>query len=231
MSTLPYTTAVILAAGSGTRMGASVTKQKMLLCGQSVLYHSVRAFALCPKIQSIVIVTRADEVEFARSESLAFPKVSAICVGGETRGASAAIGVNAAPPQTEYVCLHDAARCLVTPDLIETVVACAHQNQAATAVGRINDTVKWVGEDQTIEKTIPRERLRVAQTPQVFSAALYREALLQNDEQADRITDDNQLFERMGVPVMTVENPSVNIKITTPADLEFAEYIMKARGK
>lgn len=224
-----YVTAIILAGGSGSRMSSEITKQRMNICGKSVLWHSVKAFETCEKIDSIVVVCRADEIDWAKDQLVGFDKIHNIVVGGKTRAESARLGFLAIPAQSDFVAIHDGARCLVTPADIDTVVEFAFENGAATAVAKISDTVKLC-EDGFINKTLPREQMYSAQTPQIFSTDIYSRALSVASPDDMVITDDNMLAELLGEKIAIVDIGRENIKITTPADLDFAEFVLRRRS-
>ena len=224
-----YVTAVILAAGSGTRMMSDKTKQKMDILGESVLSRSTRAFCECPLVDSVVVVVRSDEMDFAKSELSSFDKVVKIVEGGDTRRESAKKGFSAIPEKSELVAIHDGARCLVTPEMIEEVILAASVTGAATAASGVVDTVK-LSTDGYIEKTLPRDNVFLAATPQIFSVDLYKKAL-EKTEKDVTITDDNMMLEALGVRVALVNTGSQNIKITTKDDVELAEFILEKRRK
>ena len=140
----PFVTAVILAAGEGCRMKLCVTKQQIRLVEETILRRSVIAFEESEYIDSIVVVCRENEREFVYSEISDFKKVIAVVNGGNTRAESARIGFLNIPDHSEFVAIHDAARCLVTPDMIDKVVRAAFIHGAATAAKKITDTVKRV---------------------------------------------------------------------------------------
>lgn len=224
-------TAVILAGGIGSRMGSEVTKQRMLLGGRTVLYRTVEAFESCPDIQSIVLVVRECEKRDITEElGDGFSKLCAVVIGGKTRAESARAGFYAIPEDTAFVAIHDAARCLITPSDISTVIKVARQHGAATAVSAVHDTVKRVDSNGKIIETLDRAQLRAAETPQIFAVELYRSALSQLGEGVC-VTDDNMLLESLGIPVYSVELKDENIKITTARDLEYAEFVLGKREK
>ncbi len=224
-----YTTsAVILAAGCGSRMNSSITKQRMTVCGETVIHRAVRAFEECRDITDIVVVVREDELEFASGELSDISKLRATVAGGNTRAESARIGFDSIPQGSDYVAIHDAARCLITPDMVARVLNTAYERGAATATAPVFDTVKCVDHDGKIVCTPPREGLRLASTPQVFRSDIYRSALDFSSDMTG-ITDDNMLVERIGVDVFCVDIGTENVKITTPQDIKYAEMILEAR--
>ena len=223
--------AVILAAGSGTRMGAATTKQKITLLGKSVLRRALEAFEAASTVDSIVVVTRADEVEFVRDEAKGITKLYAMTLGGSCRALSALAGFNARPVGTDVIAVHDAARCLISPSDIDKIVSSAYKYGAAIAATRITDTLKKCGGDCIVSATVKRENMFAAATPQAFTVGNYTSAVAAAGELDAAITDDSMLMERAGIKVRCVETESVNLKITTPSDLLYAEYLLTARGE
>lgn len=224
-----FVTAVILAAGVGSRMRSPITKQRMVICGESVLKRCVRTFDECSMIDAVVVVCREDERKFASEETREFKKVLSIVNGGNTRAESARKGFEAIPEKSDFVAIHDAVRCLVTVDMIESVVAAAFENGAATAAKKITDSVKRVDSNGIILESVPRDDLFAMQTPQVFRTSDYSLGLSLSHDDAT-ITDDNMIVERVGVSVRCVECGSDNIKITTPEDIVYAKFIIKRRN-
>lgn len=217
--------AVILAAGSGSRMKLDITKQKILLGKESVLHRTVRIFQGCESIDSIIVVCRSDEIDFAKEETSKFSKVREIVVGGETRFESARLGFLAIPENSDYVAIHDAARCFVSSDMISAVVLDAKKYGAATASAEVTDTVKSVDADNRISATVDRDTLVLVQTPQIFRTDLYKKAVEAYDGRIN-VTDDNMLVELIGVKPYCTDTGKRNIKITTVEDLNFANYLL-----
>lgn len=228
MSKNPKVAAIILAAGSGTRMGGEITKQRLVLFGESVLRRSVKAFLACDSVSEILVVCRDDEIEWAREELKNFSKVTSIVSGGKTRAESAKNGFNSISGDADYVAIHDGARCLVTPENINAVIDAAIKHSAATAGSYVTDTVKLL-EEGFIGSTLQRERLFAAHTPQVFERELYSKAIAYNINDQS-VTDDNMLIERLGVKVCPVDTGKHNIKLTTAEDIAYAEYILERRA-
>lgn len=223
------TCGIILAAGIGARMGANVTKQKINILGRSVLHYALAAFEACHDIDDVVLVVRSDEFDFARREADGMLKVCSIVAGGCCRAESAAKGFAAIPSDTGIVAVHDAARALIRPEEISIVIAEAKKTGAATAVSLVTDTIKTVDELGVVTGTVNRETLRKAQTPQAFSVQVYKKAL-ENVVDYGLITDDNMMVEQIGVAISAVDVGDENIKLTTPADLRYAEFLLKERG-
>ena len=224
-----FVTAIVLAAGSGTRMGGETTKQKISLLGESILSRTLRAFSECDGVDAIVVVCKNDEKEWVRAETEnKIDKITSIISGGNSRAESARIGFANIPPETDYVAIHDGARCLITPENINSVIKKALESGAATAAVRATDTVKLCNGGGVVA-TLPRDEVFLATTPQIFSKEIYQRAL--NKRSLDGVTDDNMLVESVGVEISVVDIGKENIKITTPEDVEFAEYIIKRRSR
>ena len=226
------TSAVILAGGNGSRMMSDKTKQFMELLGMTVLERTVLAFEKSSLIDEIIVVVKEDEMALAKSlfASKEYAKKLKFCIGGDCRAASAKNGFYAARKDCDFVAIHDAARCLITPEMIDKVVEKAHKNRAATAVCGVTDTVKIVDEKGRITSTVPRNSVYRAGTPQVFAKDLYERALLECPD-LFAITDDNMLIENISCDVYAVDLGQTNIKITTPEDMEFAKNILARRGE
>ena len=225
-----HVTAIILAAGVGSRLDASVAKQRITLLGKSIIARATESFMRCESIDSIVIVARAEDIDFVMQElHFAEEKLYAIIEGGDCRAESAKRGFLAIPPATTHIAIHDAARCLITPEDITAVVLEAKKHGAASAVSKVVDTVKMVS-DGKIKETISRENLYFAETPQAFSVEYYDKAL-SAVEDLHCITDDNMLLEKIGIPVVPVLLSSKNPKITYINDLDYAEFLLKRRGE
>ena len=222
-----FTTAVILAGGSGTRMKSDMPKHRIEILGESILKRSVRAFNSSNLIDAIVVVCRADEVQEIRELLSDISKVYCVTSGGENRRESAKRGFEKIPKESAFVAIHDAARCLITPEMIDNAVSEAHKYKAAGCCCRVVDTVK-LEDGGFIKETLERDNLRLAQTPQIFSVDLYKKALEESGKYGE-ITDDNMMVERLGVKIRLVNTSSQNIKITTADDLLLAEFILKRR--
>lgn len=218
--------AVILAAGSGSRMNLGVTKQRILLGNESVLRRTTRIFNSCSAISSIIVVVRADELDFATGELVGLEKVRKIAVGGDTRFESAKIGFNLVYGEADYVAIHDAARCFITDKMITAVVSDAVKYGAATASAKVTDTVKAVDAEGNITGTVNRDELMLVQTPQVFSTELYKEALMNNNRENLSVTDDNMLVEQIGGKIHCTDTGKYNVKLTHQEDLNYAVFLL-----
>ena len=225
------TSALILAGGTGTRMMNDKTKQLIDIGGMTVLERTVMAFQGSNLVDEIIVVTRTEEIDCVK-ELLSvhnYTKPIKVTFGGASRAESAKNGFNCLDKSSEFVAIHDAARCLITAEMIDKVVEKAHKCGAATAVCGVSDTVKTVDASGRITSTVPRETVFRAQTPQVFAKSIYS-AALQQAEDLTSVTDDNMLVERIGVDIYAVDLGPTNIKITTPFDLTLAEKIITERG-
>lgn len=226
----PRCAALVVAAGSSTRMGG-VNKLLQPLDGVPVLARTLAAFQVAGSVDEVVIAAREEDIlevsQLCRTYGLT--KCAKVIRGGESRVHSALLAALEASPETELLAVHDGARPLVTPELIDRVVSAAARCSAAAPAVAVKDTVKAVREDGGVEETLDRERLRAVQTPQVFEASLLKAALQSALEQEAPVTDDASAVERLGKVVFLVEGEEENLKITTPMDLVLAEAIVKAR--
>jgi len=225
----PNTAAIILAAGSGSRMGIDKTKQTLMLLGKTVLRRCLEAFESSPCVSSIVVVYKDGEFDFVNKECQFLTKPFTIVKGGKCRAESAALGFSAVGDDAIYVMIHDSARCLITADDISRVAEGAYKYGAATASRSVTDTVKKCNENGKIVDTVPRSLLRIVQTPQAFSREIYARALESVKNFDDTVTDDNMLVEKIGIKPYCVTTSATNIKITACDDLPLAEFIIKKR--
>lgn len=225
----PFTSAVILAAGQGMRFGREDgTKQNIPILGVPCVARAALAFERCPLIDEIVLVGRRDELSTLEKYAVDYSlkKVSRVVAGGNARYESSAIGVKNVDGRCRYVAIHDGARCLVTPDIIENTVRSAYEYGAAAAAERVVDTVKYEDGNGFIESTVDRDRVWLVKTPQVFSVDIYRECIEKSrDMSLCGITDDCMAAERLGYKIKLVDCGKDNIKLTSRDDLELCEYI------
>ncbi len=225
----PKCSAVIVAAGSSTRMGSD--KLSAELGGMPVLARTLQVFDHSEYVSEIIVVTRMDRVSEIADlcAKYAFGKVSKVVAGGKTRMESSLIGVSAVKGSARLIAIHDAARPLVTEAIIKRTVCAAAQYMAAVPVIPSTDTLKVVNEKDRIVGTIDRGSTFRVQTPQVFDAVLIKGALTKAAEKGLSLTDDSAAMDMTGFQTYTVAGEEDNIKITTPRDLMIAEAILKSR--
>ena len=224
---LKYCGAVIVAAGSASRMGG-IDKVMAPLKGEPMICHTVRAFQTCDAIKEIVIVTRENLIVTISNLCKEFPKVKAVVAGGKSRQESVGLGLNALSDKVKLAAIHDGARPLVSWQLIDLTVRMAHNYGAAAPAVPVKDTVKVV-EGGLVKETPDRSKLRAVQTPQVFDFDLLRGALKQAKLDGAELTDDCSAVERINMTVRIVDGEETNIKVTTPMDLKLAEMLMEDR--
>jgi 2-C-methyl-D-erythritol 4-phosphate cytidylyltransferase/2-C-methyl-D-erythritol 2,4-cyclodiphosphate synthase len=225
---MPSAAAIIPAAGSGTRMGLDHPKQYHRLAGAPILIHTIQAFVATPSINRIVVVVPPDFTAETRrlfTEYNLTDTAITVTAGGRRRQDSVLAGMKCLTDETEIVLVHDGARPLVTPDLIQRCLEAAWQHGAAIAAIPVKDTLKRSREDQTIETTVDRHDLWQAQTPQAARLSLLKQAYAAFNDQD--VTDEAALLELAGIAVTLIEGSETNIKITRPDDLILAEKIMQ----
>jgi 2-C-methyl-D-erythritol 4-phosphate cytidylyltransferase len=228
------TTAIVLAAGSGSRMKSSIKKQYLMLLGRPVVSYSLAAFEVCSRVDEIILVCGAGEEEQCRRDIVepgAFKKVKAIVPGGKERYHSVYEGLKAAGNACTTVLIHDGARPIIDGEMIERLLDETAISGACVAGMPVKDTIKKVGADGCVVDTPPREQLWMVQTPQVFSYPLIMDAyrkVMREDHLQIPITDDAMVLEYAGThKVRLIEGSYENLKITTPEDLVLAEAILK----
>ena len=232
--------AVILpAAGLGTRMGKGTAektgtsrKQFMLLEGSPILMHTVRKFAALPRVSEIVVAVRAEDLEWVGGMlARGFPGSPVRAVeGGNSRQQSVGNALNTLDPTTDLVAVHDAVRPFIDPDTIEKVLDEAAETGAAIVGVPAVDTVKQVIRGTShvrIRSTLPREKLVMAQTPQVFRYELLKRAYEMARADGFVGTDEASLVERLDVEVSVVMGSDRNIKITKPGDMDLAHLFYR----
>ncbi|HUJ10700.1 MAG TPA: 2-C-methyl-D-erythritol 4-phosphate cytidylyltransferase [Verrucomicrobiae bacterium] len=224
-------TAIVLAGGRSTRMGGGPNKQFIELLGKPLVYYSLAAFEQCSMIDAIVLVRRPDCARQADCivHDFDFKKVTAFADGGVERQNSVWIGLEKCDLATEIVAVHDGARPLVTPALIESTVATARSFGAGIAATKVVDTIKEANEDKTVIQTVDRTKLWAVQTPQTVRFQLLRAAYAKVFEKKLVVTDEAAAVQLLGYRVDLVETPFLNLKITTPADLTMAEALLRQR--
>ena len=223
----PKASAVIVAAGSSRRM-QGVDKICADLGGSPVILRSIAAFEASPFIDEIIVVTREDLIPVVGRLCADFgmKKVRCVVKGGDNRVESVQRGLMHISREAELAAIHDGARPLVTPEVIERTVTLAAETGAAIPAVPVKDTIKRVA-DGVICATPQRSELFAAQTPQIFKADVLKAALTKAVEERLEITDDASAVELLGMSVSIAEGDECNIKITTQADLILAEAILE----
>lgn len=233
------TAAIVLAAGQGKRMQSAVAKQFLMLAGEPVVCHSLRAFENS-EVETVILVTGEDEIEYCRNEIVekyGFRKVAAIVHGGKERYHSVYEGLRALSEILEddgIVLIHDGARPMVTGDIITRTIAAAREHGACVAAMPVKDTIKVADSEGFAARTLDRSTLWQMQTPQTFVYDLVYGAykkLLSDEKYQKGITDDAMVVESMcSGKVKFVEGSYENIKVTTPEDMIVAESFLKCRS-
>lgn len=222
---LRYCGAVIVAAGTASRMGG-IDKVMASVGGEPMIVRTVRTFQECDAIREIVIVTRSDLIVPIMDLCHGFEKVRAVIVGGDSRQESVERGLGALSAKTELVAVQDGARPLITWQVIDRTVRAANSYGAAAPAIPVKDTIKVV-QGGIVTDTPERSTLRAVQTPQVFDLDLLKAALEQAAKEKAQVTDDCSAVERLGMSVKIVEGDERNIKVTTPLDLKIAELFLE----
>ncbi|UVI33816.1 2-C-methyl-D-erythritol 4-phosphate cytidylyltransferase [Paenibacillus spongiae] len=221
---------VVVAAGRGTRMGSAESKQYLLLRDKPIVVHTLERFESMDEVAEIVVVVGAHDVERvdALVNEYGLSKVKAVVSGGSERQHSVSRGLLAM--NSEWVMVHDGVRPLVTGDAVRACMTEAKRSQAAVLAVPVKDTIKQVDENGVIVATPDRRSLWAIQTPQAFRRSLLLEAHERAEAEGFLGTDDAVVVERFGgVPVTVAEGEYTNIKITTPDDLPYAEFLLAQR--
>ncbi len=223
----PFVSAIILAAGSGARMGG-VSKPLIKLGNKTLLERVVETFSDCKSVGEIIVVTKDADV-FA--PLIKTGKPFSFAEGGKSRADSAANGVKAAK-KADFVCIHDCARPFITVDEVEKLISEAIKTGASCACTRVTDTVKYISEEEKCLYTPKRDNLRAVQTPQIFKKDVYIVSRAKALKDGFVSTDDTSIAEHAGFTVSYVECSPLNMKLTTPDDIKIAKAInfLEERG-
>ena len=222
---LKYCGAVIVAAGTASRMGG-IDKVMAELDGEPMIVRTVRTFQTSDAIKEIVVVTREDLILPIMRLCAGLDKVQAVICGGSSRQESVQLGLNAMSNKVKLVAVQDGARPLITWQVIDRTVRAANTYGAAAPAIPVKDTIKVV-EGRVVKNTPDRSTLFAVQTPQVFDFDLLRGALKKAEATGATVTDDCSAVELMGMSVKIVEGDERNIKVTTPMDLKIAEMLLE----
>lgn len=224
------TMAIILAGGTGKRMGTSINKQFLLLDGRPIIVHTMQVFEECRAIDGFYLVVNQKDIPFIQEEILEtykFQKLVKLVVGGKLRQDSVMNGLEAIEPPCDIVVIHDGARPFVSPSFIEKSVSLMEMFEAVIPALHVKDTVKVISKEGYVVKTLERDSLWYVQTPQIFRYELILQGY--RDGMAKKIFgyDDAMFVECLGKKVKVIEGSPYNIKITTPEDLVIARGLVK----
>ena len=222
---LRYCGAVIVAAGSASRMGG-IDKVMAEIGGEPMILRTVRTFQNCDAVKEIVIVTREDLIAPITELCCGFDKVMAVVVGGASRQESVSLGLQALSDKVKLAAIQDGARPLITEAVIDRTIRAANTYNAAAPAIPVKDTIKTVA-GAIVKETPDRRNLKAVQTPQVFDIDLLKAALKKAEDDKAEVTDDCSAVERLGMSVRIVEGDERNIKVTTPLDLKIAKLILE----
>nr|WP_302599423.1 2-C-methyl-D-erythritol 4-phosphate cytidylyltransferase [uncultured Cellulosilyticum sp.] len=226
--------AIIVAGGSGKRMGMAIKKQYILLNEKEVLAHTIEKFNNCACIDEIVVVVGADEIQGTKEnivEKYGYNKVKQIIAGGKERQDSVYNGLVNTDKNAKYVMIHDGARPFIKEETINKALDAVKQNEACVVAVPVKDTIKVVDNNsKVIEHTPKRETLWSVQTPQCFDKKTLLSAYQFAHETKLAVTDDSMLVEAYGKEVYIVEGDYTNIKITTQEDLLIGKAILESEG-
>lgn len=226
----PPVTALIVAGGKGTRMGHPLPKQYLPLGGQPLLSRTLNAFDRMEWISRSVLVTPTEDSNYCRDTIL--PKIEltkplTLTTGGRSRQESVYSGLMKIDDADGFVVIHDAVRPFVPQKAVKQCFEAAKESGAAILALPCVDTLKQTTKNNTIVKTVSRQGLWLAQTPQIFRVGLIQKAHQAAQQKKIMATDDAQLIEQTGHAVTVVPGSRYNLKITTPEDLEFAETLIQ----
>ncbi|MBD2204475.1 2-C-methyl-D-erythritol 4-phosphate cytidylyltransferase [Calothrix sp. FACHB-1219] len=222
---------LIPAAGIGRRMGSDRNKLLLKVRSQPLITWTLKAAEAATSITWIGIISQPDDWDDFREivADLKLTKPVEFIQGGSTRQESVYNGLQTLPAAAEQVLIHDGARCLATPDLLNACAEAIRHCPGLIAAIPVKDTIKVVDERGIIQSTPDRSQLWAAQTPQGFDVKLLKECHAKGVQEGWEVTDDAALFEKCGIEVRIVPGEETNLKVTTPQDLAIAEFILKSR--
>ncbi|HAA26866.1 MAG TPA: 2-C-methyl-D-erythritol 4-phosphate cytidylyltransferase [Cyanobacteria bacterium UBA8553] len=222
---------LIPAAGMGRRMGSDRNKLLLTLLGKPLLAWTLLAAEAAHDIRWVGIIGQPADYSDVKAimAELSLSKPIELIKGGETRQDSVYNGLQVLPTEAKHVLIHDGARCLATPQLLDRCAAAVLECPGLIAAVPVKDTIKVVNQTGIIQETPDRQKLWAAQTPQGFEVQLLKQCHDQGRDLGWEVTDDAALFERCGLPVKIVEGEETNLKVTTPVDLAIAEFILRQR--
>ncbi len=227
-------TAIITAAGKGKRMGGGTPKQFLPLGDKPLLTHTIIPFQNHQMVSEIILVAPQETIPELQRRIIKnnnFTKVKKIVAGGVERADSVYNGLLNTNKDTDYVLIHDGVRPFIDSELISRILNAARQYGCAIPGLPAEETVKTTDSQSFVGQTLDRAKIFTIQTPQAFRFDLFLSAYERSYKRGDKVTDDSQLLESGGHQVRIVTGEKRNIKITTPYDLEYAEFILRARFK
>jgi 2-C-methyl-D-erythritol 4-phosphate cytidylyltransferase len=222
---------LIPAAGMGRRMGSDRNKLLLSLAGKPLIALTLLAAEAATRIEWIGILSQPEDWSDLNAilAPLGLSKPVQLIQGGATRQESVYNGLQALPPDADRVLIHDGARCLATPELLDRCAEALLHCPGLIAAISVKDTIKVVDETGLIRDTPDRKDLWAAQTPQGFEVKLLKQCHETGRERGWNVTDDAALFEKCGLPVRVVPGEETNLKVTTPVDLAIAQFILQQR--
>ena len=223
--------AIIVAGGSSQRMGFD--KLLSEIAGRPVVAHSIAAFEQTASVANIILVGRAEHLADyeAISETHGFRKISAVIPGGARRQDSVRLGLEQLDTAVEFVAVHDAARPLVRPELIERIFATARNHGGAASAAPVTDTLKRADTDHVVTGGVERAHLFAVQTPQIFRRDLLEKAYRAVSGAGREVTDEISAVEQVGGKIVLLPNDKPNLKITYPSDLALAEFVLRQQER
>lgn len=217
--------AILVAGGRGTRMGGPVSKQYLPVGGLPVLMHTIRIFNSSVPEAELILVLPADDFDYWNSlcRAFAFDIPHQVVAGGNSRFQSVRNGLHALAPDTQLVAIHDGVRPFVKEEVIKQSFEVAQQSGSAVAVVSLKDSIRKLSDDGK-SSFRERQRYRLVQTPQTFQVEKILKAFQVTE--IPEFTDDATVYEHQGWQVSLIAGNPENIKITTPEDMEFAEFLI-----
>ena len=224
--------ALVPAAGRGLRMGGTIPKQFLALGGEPLVVHSLRVLQQSPAIDEIILAVPQADLDYCLNDlaiRFGFSKIRRVVAGGKERQDSVRHALEHTPDDTQTVVVHDAVRPFLTEQMVADVVEASQRVGGAIVALPMRDTVKQVGVERQIERTVDRTPLWLAQTPQAFRYDWLLQVHRKAHAEGVRATDDAFLFEWAGHTVVVVEGSGENIKVTRPEDMIIGEAILTSR--
>lgn len=221
-----HVSAIIVAAGKGTRMGTELPKQYMSIAGKTILDTTLYKFEKSNEVDEIIVIVNKDDMDYVMSDiAVNYDKITIVKAGGSTRTESVFEGIKALSNKCDIVLIHDGVRPFVSYNLISNCVEGAYNYEACIPVTDVVETIKEVSQEGMVINTLNRDALKAVQTPQSFDYALIRDCYIKAVTEEVSFTDDASIVEYYGHKVKTIDGLYRNIKITTPLDLRIAEIL------